>query len=493
MAATSDSPTAALVFDNSVAEDSARVAELKAKRLLPRTLLGGTTAMRAAETTFLPQHKNEHKDVYTARLASTFLYNGFQETVKAQASKMYQKPIVLGKDIPPEIATLCDDIDGQGSALTPYMLDVTENGFTDGIAYIFVDMPKVNVGATLEDQRAAGIRPYWSLIKANDVKGWRYATINGKTVLTQLRIYECTSEADGEFGERHVERVRVLFRGGFRLYEKQRDEKGNVKWVLIDKGTTSWSDITVVPVYVNRTGFFEGSPPLTSLAEMNCEHWQSSSEQRYALSFGRFAMLALMGVKETKDVTVGPSKVIGLPSGGDAKYIEPTGAAITSGKEDIEAIEKRMQGAGMELRVENAGSVTATAASIDSNESNAGLKAVAKGIESAINQALAFTAMMLQIKTGGGHVEVYDEFAEPPPEGDTSVLQSMRNTRDLSRATFWKEMQRRHVLDDDFDADDEAKLLDAEGPTELQGQPLPLPTKGGAKPVQQSTPAKGDA
>ena len=60
--------------------------------------------------------------------------------------------------------------------------------------------------------------------------------------------------------------------------------------------------------------------------------------------------------------------------------------------------------------------VTATAAAIDSAESNAALKAVAHALEDALETALQMTADYVGLGEGGG-VEVYDEFAEPPPQG----------------------------------------------------------------------------
>jgi len=75
----------------------------------------------------------------------------------------------------------------------------------------------------------------------------------------------------------------------------------------------------------------------------------------------------------TADVSTPSARYL---AGADAKYLEHTGAGIKAGFDDLAAIEKRMEQASMTVRVENAGRVTATAAAINSEDANAGLKAI---------------------------------------------------------------------------------------------------------------------
>jgi Domain of unknown function (DUF4055) len=444
-----------------------------AKRALPRALMGGTTAMREAARTYLPQHPAESDGSYVLRLAGTTLYNGFAETVTSQAGKFYGEPVILGENVPPALVELCENIDGQGRALTPFMVDATKEGFVDGLSFILVDYPQVVEGATMADVRRAGARPYWILVTAAQLLGWRTENQNGQQVLAQVRISETDEEEDGEFGSKVVQRVRVLEPGRWRLYERREiNAQGDKRWMLAEEGTTSLPYVPLVPVYINRTGYMEGAPPLRTLAELNQEHWISSSEQRRALSFARFAMLLLKGFGSAKDnpgIVVAPDKILYGSVDADAKYIEHGGAGIEAGRKDIEDIERRMQTAGMELRVENAGTVTATAAAIDSAETNAGLKAVAKGIEDSIEQALQITADIMRLPTGG-EVEVNDDFGANVIAGNVSELSLLRSGGNISQPTLWEELKRRGVLDEDFDADKEQVLLAAEVEQQMEQQ-----------------------
>lgn len=465
------------VTENPVALPSSKQQNLEMLRALPRTLMEGTDAMRAAGKAYAPQHPAESDGSYATRIATTTLYGAFSQAVVKQAGKLFEKPVTL-VDADDAMVKFADDVDGEGRTLTAFLNDATKEGFVDGVAYLLVEYPVIPAGATQADVNNMGARPYWVLVRACQVLGWKSIPLAGSQVLTQFRFVEEVEEEINEFVVECVKQIRVLDIGGFyRIYRKVKDKEGKEDWRIHEEGRASWEFIPVVPLYTNRTGFFEGKPPLRELAELNAEHWASSSEQRRALSFLRFAMLAVIGASTSKsnpvDVTIGPDKIINLPAGGDAKYVEHNGQGIKAGADDLDAIEKRMQTAGMELRIENAGQVTATASAIDSQESNAALKAVAKGVEASATEAMAIAAAFL--RANPGIVKVYDEFAEAA-EGGASDFIGLFGAGLVSRETVWDELVRRHVLDDDFDPVLEAERLDQEAQrmAALQGAALDL-------------------
>ena len=448
----------------SVGERSARQQELEAKRELPRALMGGTTTMRAAGEKFMPRHKAETDTTYKARLNGTTLFNAFKDAVLKQNGKLYGEPVALNDDVPPALVTLCQNVDGQGRALTPFAMDATQSAWVDGVSYILVDFPKLQpeVGqtvVTLADQQRAGARPYWVLVKASQLLGMRTEDTGGAQRLTQVRLLETITRPSGDYGEEVIERVRVLLPGGFEVWEPVKNQTTK-QWQLVEEGATTNREIMLVPIYTNRVGFMEGEPPLSSLAELNAEHWLSSSENRHALTFLRFAMLAFTGFsqEELNTVEVGPDKGIAVPTGGTVAYIEHSGKGIEAGFTDLAKIEERMETAGMTVRVENAGAVTATTSAINSAESNAALKAVAKALEDSLAQALQYTADLLKIPEGG-HVTVYSGFAETAPQGSIDELIKLRSTSNLSRQTLWDILKQRAVLPEDFDEEVEAERI----------------------------------
>lgn len=463
-----------------VADYTARQKHLTDLRELPRALMGGTKTMRLAGVKFLPRHPNEEPEVYKVRVEQTFLFNAFGEAVNKQSAKLFGKPVTPQDSVPQELKDFCDNVDGQDRALTPYCSDLEREAFVDGIEFILVDFPTMAPNASMADVRRSGSRPYWVHVKADAVRGIQSEVINGEQVLTQFRFYECSTERDpaDSFKEVEVQRIRVLEVGRFTVYRltKNKDDKKE-RWLVESTGTVSLPYIPIVPVYVNRVGYMEGAPPLNALAELNQEHWVSSSEQRNALTYSRFAMLKVKGVdrpkrnpdtgETKKGISVGPSKVIYLPINGDAGYVEHTGKGVEAGRADLEAIERRMESAGMEIRVDNAGQVTATAAAIDSAETNAGMKAVAKALKDAVEIALQYTADWMALGKSAGEVTVYEEFGDVETEVTLDQLLKMRAQREISQPTFWDECKRRHILSDEFDADKEQTLLAADVAADL--------------------------
>lgn len=490
-------------------------------RALPHDLMGGTDAMQAAGTRWLPKYPNESEGVYKARLKQTILYNAFAETTARQAGKLFIEPIDESK-VAASLAELLENVDGQDRALTPYAFDLAHEGFVDGIAYIFVDYPTLGAGASVADAQKAGAQPYWVEVCADQVFGIQSENVGGKQVLTAVRIYQCTEEVDpeDEFSTISVERVRV-----YKLVKPDAESGGNpshmevevwvkvapdkskpreTRWMLEDVIVTTMPVIPLAPFYVNRTGFMEGRPPLRTLAELNLEHWQSTSAQRNSLTYSRFAMLACIGVDKpkpimskdgqqtgmTQGITVGPSKTLYGPVNADFKYIEPTGAGVEAGAKDLEAIERRMSTASMDVRVENAGDVTATAAAIDSNESNAALKGVAKSLKDCIDTALSYSMMWINGSDEGGEVSVFDDFGDIVVNATLAELLQLRVAGEISQPTFWTELSRRRILGPEFDPKKEAELIEVDQENEMKKmeEAMKIAKANGAVPADPNAP-----
>lgn len=430
-------------------------------RCLPRTLMGGTKAMRAAGQKYMPKHEAEDNKTYQSRLCSTICYGGFRDTVIEQSAKFFAEPIDITEVAEP-LKPLCDNIDGQGRALTPFAMDLVKEGFTDGLSFLFVDTPKITQGMTRADVLAQGIRCYWSIITANELIGWRIETINGAPTVTQVRIRQQVVVPNGEFGDKIEDQIRVIERNYWRLYEwrdsENEDERG---WYLVDAGVNSWNFVALIPFYTNRKAFFQGEPPLQSLAEKNQEHWVSSSEQRRALTFARFAIMFLSGIDPGSSVTVAPDTVIkSMDPQAKGSYLEVSGAGMSAGRQDLEDIKAEMRNCGMTLRLDDAGATTATASAIDSDNSNAVLKAISKQLKDVVELALSYTRKISGGGDDGGKVRVFDDFSNKQAPGTIAELNSTTSAGNLSRETLWDEMKRRNQLSEDFDAEVEKSRLE---------------------------------
>lgn len=448
---------------------SATCAAGMASRKLERALMGGTNEMRAQGEKFTPRYDGEDAESYKIRLNCTFLFNAFAEAVRSSAGKVLSRDVILNDDVPGEIAALAPNIDGQGRNLTAFALDTFVDGMTDGLSFIFVDFPEIigqfDKPPLLSDQIAQNARPYAILYKADQIIGFKHSNIEGFEQLTQIRIHEIVTEPSGDWGEIQIEQIRVLNRGSFELWRKNDKDE----WVLFRNGVTSIKYIPIVPFYTHRTGFMTGTPPLKSLAELNLEHWISSSDQRKALTFARFAMMVFTGVQSGAIAKVGPDVVVELAEP-NAKWgkIESSGSGIADGRLDLEALENKMQHAGMTINIQDAqGNVTAMAAAINSDDVNAPLLALAGALEDTLDQMLQIFADYMGLPDGGS-ATVNKQFGRRKSTATVQDLILLYNAGILDGDTVLSELKQRGDLSEDLDLEEVARRI-RETPPNLLG------------------------
>ena len=448
-----------------VAQRSAASATMLAAAQKGRALMGGTTAMRAARTTYLPQFAKESKQAYDVRLAASWLFNGYRKTVKDMTGRVFSKSVEIseGDD---RLKEWADNIDMQGRDLSTFARQVFEDGLAGpGINWIMVDAPPRNGTVTQAQAQQQNLRPYLVHLRVEDVLGWRCETIDNVTTLTQIRIAEKIPERDplDEFKEASVDQIRVLDRlptgVQTRLYRK--DSKSQ-KWALYEPAAinTAISEITVVPFYANRTGFFTGEPMLDDLADINIAHWQSQSDQRNILHYARVPILFGAGMDAKSAITIGATEAV-MASDANAKlaWVEHNGKAIEAGRVDLKDLEFQMETFGLQMLTARTNAQSATGEALDANKETSQLSMTADALKDALEQALEWMGLY------GGfdapvEVEVNKDFGVSfmTAQEVTALLSAVKDGA-LSRETFVKELIRRGVLRSDLDPDEEADRI----------------------------------
>lgn len=430
-----------------VSTASNEAAEMHRLARLPRTLVSGSEAMRKAGTEYLPQEAKEEKAGYEARLKRSFLFNAFGKTVEDLTGKVFTKPIVLQDDVPAQIVEWSENIDQAGRHLNVFACDVFKDALQPGIGFILTDMPPAIQG-TLADEQAAGNRPYLVYLSVERVLGWKSTNIGGAETLVQFRFMECVKEPDGEFHEKEVEQVKVLEPGKWRTFRKDKD----AKWVEHDKGTTSLTEIAIAPVYINRTDFMTGKPPLAKLAELNVAHWQSSSDQRNILHVARVPILFMAGFTEDDTLAIGASSAV-RSSSPDATmaYVEHSGAAIESGAKDIKELELQMQAMGLQLLIDGPAGQSATGEIRDATKENSPLAMMARSLTDAIEQSFEYMAKFASLGDTGGSVVVNTDFGVSSLDVPQVITAFSSGLIDAQTAV--DELKRRGFLSDDVDAE----------------------------------------
>ena len=448
-----------------VATPTSAYQQMAAHWKLPATLMGGTLAMRATGTTYLPKMPKEDESVYRDRLNASTLFNGYGRTVRLLAGRPFSRPVVLGQTRE-ELAQMARDVDLAGRDLTAFARDLLTDMVIYGKAHLLVDFPEQpnpEQPANLAQERDLRLRPYFVQLSPEALIGWKGRRFGGVEQLEHLRIKETTVEVDQEWGEQRVERMRVIYPDHFDLYRY--DGKG---WVPERQGVPiTLGTVALVTIYGQRTGFLTCKPPLEDLAFLNLRHWQSQSDQDNILHVVRVPLLFFAGFSE-KDlgmVAIGPNRAIyHQKTDAQVSFVEHSGAGIAAGRQDTQDLEARMAVMGADLLVRRPGNETATAKAIDTAESISDLQAMVRNLEAGLEQAFGLAAQWLKIGDPQVQVDINQDFGLSLREaGDLDHLLKARLSGQITQATYLAEAKRRGVLCDRVNIEAEMAAVQTEG------------------------------
>lgn len=444
----SDDPSKPLPALEAMREDWAIIAPL----------MGGTKAMRKAGKSLLPQYPGEDDEAFKARLGLSTLLPAYSETVNNMTDRVFAEPLQLQNDVPKPMAELLQDADRSGNDLNNWAVDFFRTGLGYGLCHAWVEVPRAEGVVTKAQEKAAGIRPYLIMVKPEQVLGWRYDGAR----LVQVRYLEHVEVSDGAFGSATINQIRVLEPGKWSTYRKAANAD---QWVLYQEGVNSLTEIPWVTFYTGRTGRMTAKPPLLELAHLNVKHWQSQSDQDNLLHVARVPLLFMFTNDDQFQLVISAGKATRMPEGGEAKYVEHTGAAIEAGRQSLQDLidEMRMAGAKL-LRKEQQATKTAAQSNEEAAQELSPLARMAGQFADALASLLQFMADYMKAG-GGGHVEMRGNFdADAIPEVSLPTLVSMANAGKLSNETLFNEMQRRGVISDALTWEDEQSRLEDQGP-----------------------------
>jgi hypothetical protein len=439
-----------------------------------RALMGGTDSMRQAGKTYLPKFEAESDHDYKARLNSSFLFNGLRKTIKDMTGRVFNKTIeiVEGSDSLKEFAR---DINMQGQDLSAFASDVFKDAFVPGISYIMVDAPRREGETTRAQAASQGLRPYMVNLRVEDILGFQTSMFNNVLALSMLRIMESVTETDpsDEFSQITIPQVRVITREEGVVYVRIYRKNNKEEWLVVDAYLTNAQEITVIPFYAQRTGFFTAEPVLEDLADVNIAHFQSQSDQRHILHFAGVPILFASGRGDDEPLVISASQAVtSLDPAGTLQWVEHSGAAINAGRNDLQDLAQQMQALGLQLLVSSHD--TATGAMLDSTKETSTLSMMADNLKDALEVALGWMAFYAGEAEQSIKVEVNKDFGIVPLTAqEVQVMQADVNLGLLSKEAYYAERKRRGFLSPDLDTERDMDLIESTS-TELTGDALDI-------------------
>ena len=435
---------------------SSEYTEMMKRWELPLTLLGGTQAMRDAGKTYLPQEPKESNEAYEVRKQRTFLHNFYRRTIQSLAGQAFIKSIVVN-NVPDELKDLEWNFDGNGRSVTDVGYDLFTDMMIFGKSHAYMDYPTteaLNIN-NYADYRASGLLPFCVQISPINLIGWKVIYDTGIPNLQNIRILTQSVEEDpdNEFEEIVVDRLQIIrpniVEHRVRRSNHLKTSEGDSGWEREEDTDNTFGFVPLMTAYAAKTGFMTSEPPLEDMAWLNLRHWQSSSDQNNILHVARVPFILGTGFEEGdfNNAELGVNRIV-ISSNSEAKmkFVEHTGAAINSGRQDLKDVEQTISMLGADLIMNKSVSrQTATAREIDRSESLSVIQIALRNLEQLIENLYRTAGILMGVDATDVGVSIGADLnlaQEPNPIDSFLKLRELG----LSEDALLAEAQRRGIL-----------------------------------------------
>lgn len=378
-----------------------------------RTLWGGIEELRRQAQRFLPKAPGEDHANYQSRLNRTAFFNAFRRSVEGLAGLAFRTDPILGDDVPEVIAEQWENIDNAGTHGDVFCRQILVDDLVDGHAAILVEFPDTGGQQNALSEMTGQVRPYWVPIRKPDIMSWRTEVVDGRTVLAQLVVRECTYEATGAFGETEVERFRVFYRmpGGIVGWRLLRETENRQVVVDAEGLYPTQDEIPVAEIISSgQRSMFESDPPLLDLGHLNIAHYQMWSDYNWSIHKTCVPFIFGAGIAQARDdagnpmpLTVGANTAVLVPeSGATMGYVSHSGESLSSVKAALDDLKSDMGALGLAmLAPQKRAAETAESKRLDKATSDSALSVTVRGLQDGIERALYFHARYLRLDDGG--------------------------------------------------------------------------------------------
>ncbi len=416
-------------------------------------LLGGTYQMRKRHRRYLPQEPRELDESYDNRLSRSVCPPFYLRLERMLAGMLTRKPVRLNDTADP-IREHLFDVDLQGNDLNVWTYETTRKMVRYGHVGVLVDAPTSGQSG----------RPYWVTYTPRDILGYRTEMIDGEVKLTQLRLQEKVSVPDGLYGEKIIDQIRLLTRGGFEIHQKGK----NNLFVKVDEGTTSLSEIPFSVAYANRLNLLESRPPMSDIAELNLKAYQIQSDLDNQLHISAVPMLAFYGFPQSsEEVTAGPGEAIAFPADGRAEYIEPAGRSYDAQFKRLDVLSNQINELGLAAVLgQKLSAETAEAKRIDRSQGDSTMMVVAQQMQDMIDNCLQFHGQYINAEGGSCFVN-RDFLSQRLEPQEIQALLQLYTSGSITQETLLKQLHEGEVLGDEFDVEEEIESTQSGGLVEM--------------------------
>lgn len=226
------------------------------------------------------------------------------------------------------------DVNLKGETVDDFMRQVSDDMQIFGMSYVLVDTPAIpqsdtpDYVMTKQDEVDANLRPYWVIIKAEEVIDWTADPFDKITYLKRLQVQDVL---DAESKPATLEIYTEFYPDSVVISKVVKSESGKTKLLPVENYINSKGKIPVAVCRYKRSKFdaYMGVSFLRDFAYNQREIMNLTSLLQEFLYRQAFNILArqvdgAVPLKEQEDATIGTANVIEYPLGTHApSYITP--------------------------------------------------------------------------------------------------------------------------------------------------------------------------
>lgn len=276
---------------------------------------------------YIPRDYQENEGSYNVRKtrAMTCFEPFYSHYVDIIVGTALRKGVIIPQDLPEEWDKFFKNVNLEGKSITSFAKTLFTEAINGGIAGLMADYPRV-AETDKNSQRRMGLRPYFTIIKVDDILDCRHAsgpvTINGitsfETKVTYLRIKSeiRKASATNEHYEQVVPTVVVYDipeEGSsvrVRIYEKNVSGHPHEYFLPPDgESFLSIDYIPFVPCYGGKEeAFCRARPLLFDIARLNLHHWATSADLAETIHLNSSPLLTATGVRPDDEIYAGSGR-----------------------------------------------------------------------------------------------------------------------------------------------------------------------------------------
>lgn len=297
-------------------------------------------------STGLVSHPRESVKKFCARNALSVYRNPLLQAASRFVGYLTAKPPLRDTLGNPLFEAMADDIDGKGNHLEVFWSGFAIQAKARGSMLLLVDMPNADP-ATLGDQLAGRVAPYWTALTPESLKEWQLGD-DGRFDFVRFH---------GHYTQ-HAERLEVVWHFDRETWDVlDRDGKS-----LLDGGARP-HPLGECPVLVfTEIGDFPCFGPFAEIADLAWDFFNQYNELRNHIQRDQGVSLLTMQVPEgttdqqkvqaaqTVGVTIGSSNML-VHSGNTPQYVAPDAAPADNYLETMKMVSDWINQAGLNVEM----------------------------------------------------------------------------------------------------------------------------------------------